>query len=121
MPVQLKAVLNQHHYCQSPSLRRALLSSCTSSRDKYDEDSSISIPGISCLVFYDITVTYVAAAIINSIVLDLVNKETTRRYDIVAIITIAILAEIVSTKLQTITGINSRSVIKIKRSALAIC
>jgi hypothetical protein len=58
---------------------------------------------------------------INSIVLDLVNKETTRRYDIVAIITMAIRAEIVPTKLQTITGIRSRSVIKSNRSALAVC
>ena len=87
-----------------------MLTSCTSSRDKYDEDSSISTPGISCFVFYDIMVTHVAAAIINSMVLDLVKKETTRRYDIVAIITMAIRAEIVLTKLQTITGINSRSV-----------
>jgi uncharacterized membrane protein YoaT (DUF817 family) len=66
-------------------------------------------------------VTHVAAAIINSMVLDLVKKETTRRYDIVAIITMAIRAEIVLTKLQTITGINSRSVIKSNRSALAVC
>ena len=64
--------------------------------------------------------THVAPAMINSIVLDLVNSENISRKQIVDIITMMMRAEIVLTMLQMITGVRRSSVIRINRIAFAV-
>src|ERR1700761_2247200 len=64
--------------------------------------------------------TYVAAAKISSIVLERVNAESTKRYEMVDAITTTMRMEIEFVKLQTMPGIINRSVIIINRSALAM-
>lgn len=64
--------------------------------------------------------SYVAPAINNSIVLDVVSPERIRRYRIVEIITIIIRVENLLVTLQIIIGISNRSVIIINSNDFAI-
>ena len=65
---------------------------------------------LPCLILNE-AATYVALARANYIVFDLVNQESIRRYDIVAIMTAAIRAEIVLMLSQMMTGISSNSAV----------
>ena len=101
----------------------------TGTGDKYNESSSISnasrisqiLEVMSC---HQIKTgdgeTHVAAASINSIVLDFVNPESMRRLEIVDATTTIIRTEMVLIMLQMTTGISRRSVIKNSSNVLAI-
>lgn len=65
-------------------------------------------------------ITYVAPAMINSVVLDFVNQERIRRYETVDNMTMTIRIAKVLIRLHTTTGIIKRSVTKENNSALAV-